>query len=74
LLANRDQDRKNTRLPIKTIRYPKQDDAWGLNNLLFNDDGDYITFSSKHSPDQIHIMPGYLQKEWTANGRTTLHV
>jgi ABC-type transport system involved in multi-copper enzyme maturation permease subunit len=66
-----DQDRKKHKLPIKDYSLPKQDDAWGLNNLLFNDDGDYITFEGTVStaPDQIAIMPGYLQKEWTANGR-----
>jgi hypothetical protein len=35
---------KKHKLPIKDYSLPKQDDAWGLNNLLFNDDGDYITF------------------------------
>ena len=43
----------------------------GLQNLLFNDDADYVTFEGTVStaPDQIAIMPGYLQKEWEENGR-----
>jgi hypothetical protein len=66
-----DQDRKKYNLPIKDYSLPEQNDTWGLNNLLFNDDGDYITFEGTVStaPDQIAIMPGYLQKEWKANGR-----
>ena len=42
-----------------------------MNNLLFNDDGDFISFEGTVStaPDQIAIMPGYLQKKWKANGR-----
>lgn len=66
-----DQDRKKYDLPIKDYTLPDQKDAWGLNNLLFNDDADYITFEGtvSTSPDQIAIMPGYLQKEWEQNGR-----
>ncbi|MGB5356500.1 MAG: ABC transporter permease, partial [Eudoraea sp.] len=66
-----DQDRKKYELPIKDYSLPAQDDAWGLKNLLFNDDADYITFEGtvSTSPDQLAIMPGYLQKEWEENGR-----
>lgn len=66
-----DQDRKKYNLPIKDYALPAQNDAWGLSNLLFNDDGDYITFEGTVStaPDQIAIMPGYLQKQWKANNR-----
>jgi ABC-2 type transport system permease protein len=65
------KDRKKYNLPIKDYALPKQNDAWGLSNLLFNDDGDYITFEGTVStaPDQIAIMPGYLQKQWKANNR-----
>ena len=61
-----DQDRKKYDLPIKDYTLPEQTDEWGLNNLLFNDDADYITFEGTVStaPNQIAIMPGYLQKEW----------
>jgi ABC-type transport system involved in multi-copper enzyme maturation permease subunit len=66
-----DQDRKKYELPIKDYQLPVQTDAWGTNNLLFNDDADYITFEGTVStaPDQIAIMPGKLQKEWVENGR-----
>jgi len=66
-----DKDRKKYDLPEKDYSLPDQKDKWGLNNLLFNDDADYITFEGTVSttPDQIAIMPGYLQKEWEENGR-----
>jgi hypothetical protein len=36
-----------------------------MNNLLFNYDGDFITFERTvdTAPNQINIMPGYLQKK-----------
>jgi len=66
-----DQDRKKYNLPIKDYSLPDQNNEWGLSNLLFNDDADYVTFEGTVStaPDQIAIMPGYLQKEWEENGR-----
>jgi ABC-type transport system involved in multi-copper enzyme maturation permease subunit len=66
-----DQDRKKYDLPIKDYQSPIQTDSWGLSNLLFNDDADYITFEGTVStaPNQIAVMPGYLQKEWEENGR-----
>ena len=66
-----DQDRKKYDLPIKEYQLPEQTDAWGTSNLLFNDDADYITFEGTVStaPNQIAILPGYLQKEWEENGR-----
>ncbi len=38
---------------------------------LFVSDSDWITYHTvvSTSPDQIAISPGYLQKEWQANGR-----
>jgi len=66
-----DQDRKKYDLAIKDYALPEQSDPWGTRNLLFNDDADYITFEGTVStaPNQIAIMPGYLQKEWEENGR-----
>jgi ABC-2 type transport system permease protein len=63
--------RKKYNLPIREYEMPAQNDPKGLNNLLFSDDADYMVFEGTVStvPDQIAIMPGYLQKEWTANGR-----
>lgn len=66
-----DQDRKKHNLPVKDYQLPEQTDAWGVSNLLFNDDADYITFEGTVStaPGQIAVMPGYLEKEWVENGR-----
>lgn len=66
-----DKDRKKYGLPKKDYVAPPQTDPWGLSNLLFNDDADYITFEAVLStePDQIAVAPGYLQREWEENGR-----
>lgn len=70
-----DQDRKKYDLPVKDYQSPVQTDPWGLSNLLFNDDADYITFEGVVStaPNQIAVMPGYLQREWEKNGRKYYH-
>ncbi len=66
-----DKYRKKYGLPEKKYTLPTQSDAFGLSTLLFNDDADLVTFEGTVStePDQIAIMPGYLQKEWTDKGR-----
>lgn len=66
-----DQDRKKHDLPEKDYVLPAKNDSWGLGNLLFNDDADYLTFEGTVStaPDQIAVLPGYLQKEWEEDGR-----
>jgi ABC-2 type transport system permease protein len=70
-----DKDRKKYELPVKDYNLPPQDDEWGTSNLLFNDDADYITFEGivSTAPDQLAIMPGYLQREWEENGRKYYH-
>lgn len=66
-----DKYRKKYELPEKEYTLPDQKDKWGLSNLLFNNDADYVTFEGivSTAPDQIAVMPGYLQKEWEENGR-----
>jgi hypothetical protein len=70
-----DEDRKKYGLPPKPDDLPPFDDAYGKRTLLFNDDADLIQFEATLStvPDQIAIAPGYLQKEWTENGRRYFH-
>ncbi len=65
-----DKYRKKYGLPKKEYSAPKQTDPFGLDNLLFNDDGDLVSFEGIVStePDQIAILPGYLQKSWVKNG------
>ena len=47
------------------------DDPTIRRNSYLTQDADWITFdeTSCTSPDQIAIAPGYLQREWTDNGR-----
>ena len=70
-----DEKRKKYGLPEKTEDLPPHHDPYGESTLLFNDDADFITFECtvSTSPDQIAVAPGYLQKEWTENGRRYFH-
>lgn len=66
-----DKYRKKNDLPDRDYNSPPQDDPWGLGNLLFNDDGDYVSFEAVigTKADQIAIAPGRLEKEWEEDGR-----
>jgi ABC-2 type transport system permease protein len=59
----------------KARRLPTLEDvaARGYNSGSF--DADWINFEATVStaPDQIGIAPGYLQREWTENGRRYFH-
>jgi ABC-2 type transport system permease protein len=74
-LMTSDKDRKKYGLPKKEYIAPPQTDPFGLSNLLFNDDADYVTFEAVVSTelDQIAVAPGYIQKEWEENGRKYYH-
>jgi ABC-2 type transport system permease protein len=50
-------------------------DPSGLANNLISTDADWVTFEStvSTSPDQIAIVPGYLDREWMENGRRYFH-
>ena len=50
-------------------------DTTQYNTNGFTKDADFITFDATVStvPDQIAIAPGYLQKEWSENGRRYFH-
>jgi ABC-2 type transport system permease protein len=52
-------------------RMPKLEDVAARNDNGISNEADWITFEGTIStdPDQIAIMPGYLQKEWVENGR-----
>ena len=56
-------------------RMPKIDDAAARQFSLIGRDADWVTFDTTVSTvaDQIALAPGYLQKEWTANGRHYFH-
>jgi ABC-2 type transport system permease protein len=65
-----DSDRKKYSLPKKE-RMAKVNDTTALKNTYISADADWIRFECVVStvPDQIALAPGYLQKEWTENGR-----
>jgi ABC-type transport system involved in multi-copper enzyme maturation permease subunit len=69
-----DNDRKKYGLPPRD-RLPDLRDAKGLENNLVSWDADWVTFESTVSttPDQIAVVPGYLEKEWTENSRRFFH-
>ena len=50
---------------------PPPDDAAGRMNPDISTDSDWVDFAATVStdPDQIAMAPGYLKREWTANGR-----
>ena len=47
------------------------DDTVAVQNTYISNDSDFIRFAATVStdPDQIAIAPGYLQREWTEDGR-----
>ncbi len=55
--------------PLEELAPPG--DPYYSNVNLFTTDSEWVTFHSivSTSPDQIAIAPGYLQREWTENGR-----
>lgn len=56
-------------------RMPKIDDESARQFSLLGRDADWVTFETTVStvPDQIALAPGYLEKEWTDNGRRYFH-
>jgi len=72
-LQDRNERRRYSLGPVP--RMPKIDDTAARRNNLLGTDADWVTFETTVStvPDQIALAPGYLQKEWTANGRRYFH-
>lgn len=69
-----DSVRKKHGLP-KTKRMPGLEDVAARNFNGVSTDADWINFEGtvSTSPDQIAILPGYLQKEWVEDGRRYFH-
>jgi len=67
-------DRREYGLP-PAPRMPKIDDEAARQFSLLGRDADWVTFEATVStdPDQIALAPGYLEKEWTADGRRYFH-
>jgi len=59
----------------KVKRMPKLEDVAARNDNGISAEADWINFDGTVStrPDQIAVLPGYLQKEWVANGRRYFH-
>lgn len=70
----RDRERKKYGLAPRE-RMRDRDDPKGLQRNYITPDSDFITYEAtvSTSPDQIAISPGYLQREWTENGRRYFH-
>ena len=56
-------------------RMPALEDTAALRNNYISRDGDWIDFAVTvgTAEDQIALAPGYLQREWRANGRRYFH-
>ncbi|TAE27362.1 MAG: hypothetical protein EAZ92_09405, partial [Candidatus Kapaibacterium sp.] len=69
-----DDDRKKEGLKERE-RMPSIDDPKARMNTYIASDADWIRFEAtvSTSSDQIAIAPGYLQREWTENGRKYYH-
>ncbi|GAA4371525.1 ABC transporter permease/M1 family aminopeptidase [Hymenobacter koreensis] len=69
-----DDVRKEQGLQPKPRMASVNDSAARMNTYLAND-ADWIRFEAtvSTSPDQIAMAPGYLQKEWTKDGRRYFH-
>jgi hypothetical protein len=59
----------------KAKRLPKLEDVAARQSNYVSPQSDWINLDAtvSTSPDQIAIIPGYLQKEWTENGRRYFH-
>jgi len=68
-------DRRKYDLAGEVPRMPKLGDEKARTNTYISNDADWISFDTTVSTadDQIAVAPGYLQKEWTANGRHYFH-
>lgn len=69
-----DQARKKQGLAPKE-RMADVNDLEARRNTYIASDSDWVTFEAtvSTSPDQIAMAPGYLQREWTENGRRYFH-
>lgn len=68
-------ERRKAKLPKRANDMPPATDSTNLARNYISSDSDWIRFDAtvSTSPDQIAIAPGYLQREWTENGRKYFH-
>lgn len=67
-------DRRKYDLPPNDRMAALEDESQWRNNYL-RSDSDFVTFETtvSTSTDQIAMAPGYLEREWTDNGRRYFH-
>jgi hypothetical protein len=72
-LQDPNERRKRNLPPIE--RMPRLEDQSARRNNYISSQADWIDFETivSTSPDQIALAPGYLQREWTENGRRYFH-
>jgi ABC-2 type transport system permease protein len=72
-LQDRNDRRKHGLPPVQ--RMNKIDDQQAWNHTYLGADSDWIQFEATVSTDvdQIALAPGYLEREWTADGRRYFH-
>lgn len=72
-LEDRNKRKKYGLPPVQ--RYPDVNDPKGRQNNYISSEADWLDFDTtvSTSADQIALAPGYLQKEWTADGRRYFH-
>ncbi len=72
-LSDEDQRKKNNLPPRE--RMPLITDESARNNNFISKDADWMMFEATVStdPDQVAVVPGYLQREWEENGRRYFH-
>jgi ABC-type transport system involved in multi-copper enzyme maturation permease subunit len=68
-------DRRKYGLSATVPRMPKLGDEKARANTYVSNDADWISLDTTLSTadDQVALAPGYLQKEWRANGRRYFH-
>ncbi len=70
-----DRNERRKRELGEVPRMAKIDDEAARANHYLSDDADWVDFETivSTSADQIALAPGYLQREWTDNGRRYFH-
>jgi ABC-2 type transport system permease protein len=63
--------RREEHLPLLEEMAHRGDPAHSVNNVFFRGESDWVTYHTvvSTSSDQIAIAPGYLQRQWQADGR-----
>jgi ABC-2 type transport system permease protein len=63
--------RREEHLPLLEEMAHRGDPVHTVNNVFFRGESDWITYHTvvSTSADQVAIAPGYLQREWQADGR-----